>query len=111
MGCGPYGVSGGYYWELSEAGMYRHHNDEEHPDPTEDGIFAWDDGYVCGFTSLRSLHNWFKGYEDALSGLEFKVSVYDTDEEILEGRYQAMFNRDTAFLVTRYGLDRVRDKL
>lgn len=110
-GRGPYGVSGETHSELYGNGMYRHHSDHDHPSPEEDGIYAWEDHHVCGFDSLRKLSNWFQGYETDLERLGYKVSEYDTDEEVFVGDRQVMFDRDKSIFVRRYGLDRVKEKL
>lgn len=52
--------------------------------------------YVCGFSTLDQLVNWFSDTEiKKLEELGFHLAVYQA-EFVLHGKYQIMFHKPTA---------------
>lgn len=48
---------------------------------------------VFGFKSVQDLKSWFSGFLRELNREGFVISVYETEDEVLEGEKQVMFIR------------------
>jgi hypothetical protein len=88
--------------ELDEM-AWRHTNDE-HPNPTADGIVIID-GNLCGFASVTLLRTWFRGSLDLLDRGHFRVFVYDVPKRGVQyGHIQLMFDPAAAILRGSWGI-------
>jgi hypothetical protein len=72
-------------WRHPIAKLIRHYNDG---------------GYCCGFTSVRKLKNWFKGFQNKLHKHKFKIAIYEVDE-IFEDDFQCIFRFANAKLLRK----------
>jgi hypothetical protein len=96
-GCGPY--NGRHKYNTQERKMNESHHIQlaTHPSPEADGI-AMRDSYLCGFASLQSLRQWFKGFLKPLLAKGYQIIKIEiapvSPNDVQIGRYQLAFNRN-----------------
>lgn len=111
-GRGPYSVL---------HGMGQAHNDDEHPDPYNDGFRRrWSDPFIgkdkpewspelsCGLRSREDVAEWFDGWGLKLAKAAFSVVVFDiSDYDIYYGIKQLGFRRNKELIVKRFNAQEV----
>ena len=73
-GCGPYYIDDSWF---GRAWICDAHNFKDHTPNVQSDIIGFEDGMLCGFTSLENLEIWFSGWLDLLIFVGFRVVKYD----------------------------------